>query len=170
MPHNLRRQTGRGDLHFINFCCYQRRAFLCSEEARNIAVQLVNEVRQKYGFALLGYVFMPEHVHLLISESGSVPPSIVVQVFKQRVSRHIRGAEPVAKNELAIAEQDVLRFWQRRYYDFNIHTIYKLTEKLDYMHKNPVTRKLVAHPKDWPWSSWAFYAGQEALLQMDVWV
>lgn len=36
-----------------------------------------------------------------------------------------------------------------------------MREKLDYIHANPVQRKLVEHPKDWPWSSWAHYAKDE---------
>ena len=44
----------------------------------------------------------------------------------------------------------------------------KRKEKLEYMHRNPVTRKLVQHPKDWPWSSWSFYAvGEEGLVPID---
>jgi len=38
----------------------------------------------------------------------------------------------------------------------------KRKEKLEYMHRNPITRKLVKRPNDWPWSSWSFYAGGEA--------
>jgi putative transposase len=60
------------------------------------------------------------------------------------------------------------RFWQRRYYDFNVYTREKMNEKLEYMHANPVVEKLVAHPRDWPWSSWSFYARGEGLLKMDV--
>jgi hypothetical protein len=42
-------------------------------------------------------------------------------------------------------------------------------EKLEYMHANPVMRKLVTHPKDWPWSSWSSYAkGEEGLLRIDI--
>jgi len=32
------------------------------------------------------------------------------------------------------------------------------------MHTNPVKRGLVAHPKDWPWSSYAFYAERGEIL------
>jgi len=41
MPKNLKRVTGRGDLHFITFCCYQRRALLATMRARNLAVQIL---------------------------------------------------------------------------------------------------------------------------------
>ena len=61
------------------------------------------------------------------------------------------------------------RFWQRRYYDFNVHSEKKLREKLDYMHMNPVREKLAQHPRDWPWSSWTFYERGEGLLAMDEW-
>ncbi|MGC2144115.1 MAG: hypothetical protein WA619_09850, partial [Candidatus Acidiferrum sp.] len=51
---------------------------------------------------------------------------------------------------------------------FNVWSEKKLKEKLEYMHANPVQRKLVEHPKDWPWSSWAYYAGQgDVKIRMD---
>src|SRR5260370_1108861 len=59
-------------------------------------------------------------------------------------------------------------FWQRRFYDFNVWSAEKLREKLEYMHANPVKRKLVVHPKDWPWSSWSHYVkGEEGLIRID---
>jgi putative transposase len=172
MPKNLRRVTGRGDLHFITFCCYQRRALLATAGARNLAVEILGEVRAEYGFALVGYVIMPEHVHLLIGESGTVSPATAMQVFKQRVSRRMRGKEyqkeAHAPSQLNEGGAQLRRFWQRRYYDFNLYTQAKLKEKLEYMHANPVKEKLVEHPRNWPWSSWSYYATGEGLLKMDA--
>jgi putative transposase len=73
MPKNLKRITGRGDLHFITFCCYHRRRLLESDRSKNLVIRILGEVRDKYGFSLVGYVIMPQHVHLLISESAAVP-------------------------------------------------------------------------------------------------
>ena len=50
-------------------------------------MQILGEVRNKYGFALVGYVFMPQHARLLIGESKLVSPAVAMQVFKQSVSR-----------------------------------------------------------------------------------
>jgi putative transposase len=122
----------------------------------------LGETREQFGFALLGYVILPEHVHLLISEPSAAPPATAIQVFKQRVSRQMRGLPRESAGELR-------RFWQRRYYDFNVYSEKKLREKLDYMHMNPVREKLVGHPRDWPWSSWTFYERGEGLLAMDAW-
>jgi putative transposase len=171
MPKNLKRLTGRNDLHFITFCCYQRRALLGSVRSRNLVIEILREVRAKYGFSLAGYVIMPEHVHLLISESPEVPPAKVIQVFKQRVSRRMRGRKRARARQLSLpfreAPGEVRRFWQRRYYDFNVYSRTKLWEKLHYMHANPVEKGLVRHPRDWPWSSWSFYATGDGLLKID---
>jgi putative transposase len=173
MPKNLKRLTGRGDLHFVTFCCYQRRPLLASARTRNLAIQILKEVRTRYRFALTGYVIMPEHVHLLIGESGSAPPSKIVQVFKQRLSRRLRRKKRAPTGQLALRfppqETGLRRFWQRRYYDFNVYSRAKVIEKLHYMHTNPVKKRLVTHPGDWPWSSWSFYYRGQGLVQVDPW-
>ena len=49
-------------------------------------------------------------------------------------------------------------FWQPRYYDFNVWSEAKRTDKLRYIHRNPVKRGLVERPEDWLWSSFRHYA------------
>ncbi|MFZ3201788.1 MAG: hypothetical protein WA175_11640, partial [Candidatus Acidiferrales bacterium] len=56
------------------------------------------------------------------------------------------------------------RFWQRRFYDFNVWSPRKKNEKLNYMHFNPVKRGLVDHPREWLWTSYHFYASGEGGL------
>src|ERR1700722_11491171 len=58
----------------------------------------------------------------------------------------------------------LLLFWQPRFYDFNLWSQSKFVEKLHYMYTNPVKKKLVIHPKGWPWSSFSFYAKKETRL------
>jgi len=181
MPKNLKRYYGRGDLHFLTFSCYRRLPLLRAVDARNVFVQALNEIRARYGFPVVGYVVMPEHVHLLIGESPGAMPSLVLEVLKQRVSRDLRRPKiPTRKTDvwgtlgrhssspLGHAERRLARFWQTRFYDFNAWNAQKIPVVLEYMHLNPVKRKLVAHPKDWPWSSWSFYEmGQTGLIPID---
>jgi hypothetical protein len=68
MPRNLKRHYGKGDLHFIPFGYFKRRPLLGTARARNLFVKVMGELRERYGFMLIGYVLMPEHVHLLMSE------------------------------------------------------------------------------------------------------
>ena len=51
---------------------------------------------------------------------------------------------------------------QARYYDFNGWSERNFTEKLRYIHLNPVPRGLVDQPEDWPWSSFRHYLPGEA--------
>ncbi len=169
----LKRLYGRRDLHFVTFSCYRRRPYLSSIRCRNRFVKILDEVRQRHKFQLIGYVVMPEHVHLLISEPPKGNPSKVLQVLKQKVSRSLHGKRGSSGRQLELVfaseESEPSPFWQRRFYDFNVRSEKKLVQKLDYMHRNPVDRNLVQHPKDWPWSSWSFYEkGEVGLIRIDV--
>ena len=168
MAHKLIRHYGRGHLHFITFTCYRRLPLLRSGRARNVFVQILGETRDRYGFSLVGYVVMPDHVHVLISEPARATPSSVIQVLKQRVSRRLRRKKraPAGQLNLRFASGDdtLPRFWQRRFYDFNVWSLKKRVEKLHYMHRNPLKTRLVDHPKDWPWSSFSFYSNLKSGL------
>jgi putative transposase len=90
MPKDLHRRYGLRHLHFITCSCYRRLPLFASARAKNLFVKILGEVRNRYGFALAGYVVMPNHVHLLIGEPTKGTPFTVMQVLKQRVSRHLR--------------------------------------------------------------------------------
>ncbi len=105
-----------------------------------------------------GYVVMPEHFHLLISEPKVGTPSVVMQVLKQRVSRKCRVRKRPSTSQLGLWISESPRaFWQTRFYDFNVGTKRKYLEKLNYIHFNPVKRGLVKLPEEWLWSSCRFY-------------
>jgi len=173
MPKNLVRRYGEGDLHFITFSCYRRLALLGTARARNVFVVALAEIRKKYGIQLVGYVVMPEHVHLLIGESKLGMPSTVVQSLKLRVSKRMRwGIRKKSSSQQMLPfrrdETELPQFWQKRFYDFNVYSSTKQREKLEYMHRNPVTRRLVKDPKDWVWSSYSSYTGRGSpLVEID---
>jgi putative transposase len=173
MPKKLKRYYGKGDLHFLTFSCYRRFALLESVRARNVFIRALDAVRRKYGFALVGFVVMPNHVHLLIGEPKIGTPSTIVHSLKLRVSkrmrrgkcRHSSGQRTLPFRE---GETEWPQFWQKRFYDFNVYSAAKRREKLEYMHRNPVTRQLVRDPKDWVWSSYSSYSGKGTpVVQID---
>ena len=126
MPKGLRRRYGLGHLHFITCSCYRRLPSFSSARAKNLFVKILGEVRDRYGFALVGYVVMPEHIHLLLSEPAKGTPSTVMQVLKQRVSRRLRRKrrKKVSSSQLRLpfrgAHDFLPQFWQPRFYDFNV--------------------------------------------------
>ena len=162
MPRRLHRNYSCGYLHYITSSCYQRRPLLGSARRRNVFLEILEQVRCRYGFVVVGYVLMPEHIHLLISEPDRGNPSTVMQVLKQRFAHrvlqawrnHNRPAQCQLWEETLLAGH----VWQRRFYDFVVFTEKKRTEKLRYMHRNPVKRGIVLEPDQWAWISFRYYA------------
>ncbi len=155
VPSVLHRFHGTGDLHFVTFSCYRRQQKLGTADARARFERSLEQTRRAYRFGVIGYVVMPEHVHLLLSEPPDKQLSTALQALKQSVARSLalRAAEP---------------FWQARYYDFNVRTAKKQKEKLKYLHRNPVARGLVEKPEDWPWSSFPHYlTGVEGTVEIE---
>ncbi len=145
MPRGLVRYQNCGVFHFITFSCYRRQPLLEQGTGYRVFEVELESVRKRYGLVVAGYVLMPEHVHLLLSEPPVSTLSVALQVLKQQTSRKLKRAGE-------------LRLWQRRYYDFNVSSELKRVEKLRYMHRNPVRRGLAAKPEDWRWSSFRHYA------------
>ena len=155
MPWSLKRFQEARCLHFITFSCHNREPLLGTPEGRDLFEITFERVRQWYGFYVRGYVAMPEHVHLLISEPERAKLSTALQMLKQNVARELRLPEGNP-------------FWQERYYDFNVWSEAKRIEKLRYIHRNPVRRGLVEKPEDWKWSSFRHYAtGVEGIVEIE---
>ena len=150
MPWGLRRFHKSGQLHFITFSCYRRRPLL-TPAVRSLFERALERARVQYGFYIVAYVVMPEHVHLLMSEPERGSLASAIQSMKQSVARRAGG-----------------RFWQERGYDFNVWSRRKLVEKRRYIHRNPVTRGLVRSPDEWPWSSFRQYArGEKGVVEIE---
>lgn len=197
MTEGLKRYYGEAHLHFITSSCYQRRAYLDAPK-RGLFLDILEEARQKFAFVVVGYVVMPEHFHLLMSEPEISDPSFVMKWIKYRVSRRVLGEiahtsrQSYGKNGI-VSPRDVWgtqpthtrtnsrteteplreivskRFWQHRFFDFNVFMGRKRAEKLDYMHQNPVKRAFVSSAEDWKWSSARFYTtGEQGIVKVNV--
>jgi putative transposase len=178
MPKGLRRCYGGGDLHFITCSCYQRRPWLDSDKRRDLFLTILEEVRAEHRCVVLGYVVMPEHFHLLMSEPQVGTPSTAMQSVKQRFAQRVvprqRQRRPAGIRPLQTAQgaghpmSKSMPIWQPRFYDFNVWTEDKRIEKLRYMHRNPVNRGLVVEAEQWRWSSFRSYAfGEVGLVQIN---
>lgn len=108
-------------------------------------------MRRIYEFRVYGYVIMPEHVHLLVSEPSHRSLAKAIQALKVSVYRKV--------THLRIAPYAAL--WQKRYYDHNVRSHDSFVTKLRYIHRNPVKRGLCPKSEDWPWSSFRHYAMAE---------
>jgi len=165
MPRGLHRTYGAHHLHFITGSCYHRLPFLSTARSRDRLLSILEQTRQRYRFVVVGYVVMPEHIHLLITEPELGTPSTVMQVLKQHTARALLPRKKRADTPQRSLFPDATwrtPFWQARFYDFNVWTTRKRVEKVRYMHRNPVKRGLLISPEQWRWSSYRFYLLDEA--------
>lgn len=93
------------------------------DELKDIFASSLEQMRKRYQFQVYGYVVMPEHVHLLISEPLRALLAVAIQALKISVARKAMkfGVNP---------------FWQKRYYDHNVRDHESFVEKLRYIHRN----------------------------------
>lgn len=113
-------------------------------------LETLEKARQQFSLRVYGYVIMPEHIHLLLSEPDSGALADAIHFLKLSSAKLRQSASGEQMNSG--------HFWQKRYYDRNIRTYSDFTEKLRYIHRNPVKRGLCETPEDWPWSSFRHYA------------
>ena len=173
MTRGLVRWQRDGDLHFVTFSCFERLPYLRTATARDCFVATLERFRVRDDFDVVGYVVMPEHVHLLVSEPANclLAESLhatklsVAKTMRQRpelwwrgthLSRKERG-EGGAQVALVRTGESPSHFWTRRYYDANLCGHDAMVECLRYIHRNPVKRGLVAEPEAWRWASYRHY-------------
>jgi len=137
---------------------------------KRVVVAALEQMRAKFGVCLMAYVVMPEHVHVLLlphrrGENHPFAISDLLQCFKQHVGYYGKErlreiwrrdgrlwSDPI--NRWAQGDFDKRELMNTRGYDRNIFTESELREKVDYIHKNPITRGLVATADAWAWSSY----------------
>jgi putative transposase len=156
-----------GHAHELTFSCYHRYPFLRAERTCRWLAQAIEEARSELDFALWAYVFMPEHVHLLVyPRQATCQIRSVLRAVKEPVGRtairylsdHAPDWLPRVTRRRGSREERL--FWQSGGgYDRNITDPPTLFKVIEYIHENPVRRGLVTRPEEWRWSSARWYAG-----------
>ena len=132
MPSSLKRYQNTGQSHFITFTCYHRRPLMTTPSSRRIIESALERIRYNFHLRVYGYVVMPDHVHLLLSEPQYGTLADALKSLKQGVSRRLIG--------------NAEHFWQKRYYDFNVRNYAQFVEAP--LHPSqPRSRRIVRPPR-----------------------
>jgi putative transposase len=150
-----------GHAHELTFSCYRRFPFLAADRTCRWLADAINRARISLDFSLWAYVFMPDHVHLIIDPRQPVYEiRHILKAIKEPVGRQAVGylADYAPQWLPRLTRQRGRRterlFWQSGGgYDRNITDPDTLRAMIDYTHLNPVRRGLVTKPADWKWSS-----------------
>ena len=149
-----------GQAHELTFSCYRNRPFLKSTRICNYLIDAIEQAIKKHHFHLWAYVFMPNHVHLLICpQKAEYSISNILKSIKQSVAR--KAIDYLKENNTDGLQQlytgqasQIYRFWQAGGgYDRNITVEKTLIKVVRYIHNNPVRAGLVNQADEWIYSS-----------------
>jgi putative transposase len=178
-PHRkqVRSYNEPGHAHELTFSCFRRLPLLSRDRTRRWLHEALESARRRRNLALLAYVIMPEHVHVIVWPRDPVyEVRLIRTALKVPVQRKalafLRRQAPAYLERLRDEQPNGkvhYRFWQRGGgYDRNVTDPITLTTMIEYIHNNPVRRGLVRAPADWPWSSAQFYEGyKDVPVRMD---
>jgi putative transposase len=152
------------DYRYLTFSCYQRQPFLTKPRTCCWLAQALTTAQESRPLRLIAYVFMSEHVHLLLQPLRTDPdiPAFLLAIkssVAKKARAHILKNAPDFLPRMQSPTDHAFHFWQPGPgYDRNIFTPQELHEKIRYIHQNPVRRQLVSRATDYPWSSAADHA------------
>ena len=153
-------------VHELTFSCYRRLPLLTNEAWRRMLAESITAATDRHAFELLAFVFMPEHVHLLLlprGEQSGIPALLkaIKRPFSYRVKQLLAEHRSPLLNKLTVHQRpgvETFRFWQEGPgYDRNLDTTPAIEAAVEYIHLNPVRRGLCHAAVDWKWSSARYY-------------
>jgi len=151
---------------------------LTNDEWRMLLAESLDRAVKAHSCRLVAYVFMPEHVHILVQ-----PMLVDVRIdlllkaikapFSVRIRRRLEEADSPLLERLTVRERPGVsrfRFWQEGGgYDRNLRSVKAVETAIAYIHENPVRRGLCIRSMDWKWSCARHYYGDgQEVLRTDV--
>jgi len=155
-----------GHLHELTFSCYQRIPLLTNDVWLEKLATRLDEAGDEWAMDLIGFVFMPDHVHLLVHPKEAQPAlshylARIKQPFSKQVKSLLVENDSRLLQRLTVQERPgkmCFRFWQEGPgFDRNVFSSDAIESSLEYLHNNPVRRGLCRHAVDWKWSSARYY-------------
>ncbi|MFH1267413.1 MAG: transposase [Planctomycetota bacterium] len=169
-----------GDLHELTFSCYRRLPLLTNDAWRCLLADAVDRACAGRGFPLVAFVFMPEHVHLVVYPRSGVADAKDVEAllgavkrpYSYRVKQILIESESPLLAKLTVPDKrrgTVFRYWQKGPgYDRNLSGEAAVLSSIDYIHNNPVSRGLCPEATDWKWSSARWYTSDRRVVDEDL--
>ena len=145
-----------GGLYHVIARGNERKALFRDDSDRNDYLSRLAHYAEKFGFRLLAYCLMDNHVHLAI-ETGKAP-----------LSRIMAGLQSSYTQQFNRRHGRVGHLFQGRYKGFLIEKDRYALALLRYIHENPVKAGVVAKPQDYAWSSDRQYRRGKGLKWLDV--
>ena len=173
MPADLEMKLFKSDepnmFHYVTSVTFNRVPVYQSDRACELFIASLAETRSHCVFKLIGYVIMPDHVHLIINPVGRTI-SEVVRRLKSSSARNIldwlrqnRREDLLQKLALTTPQRKshTHALWLKGFSSIDLWSPRFILQKLSYVHLNPVRAGFCDHPGKWRWSSYGAYSAHQ---------
>ena len=144
---NFRRYYIPGSAVFITQVVQGREPVFTDARNMDLLREILRHVRELHPFSMLGYVFLPDHFHMIIQPTGESNFSDIMHSLKSNFTREY-------KTQLGLSSSQSMKFWQKRFWDHVIRGDKDFENHLHYIHFNPVKHGYIKDPRDWQDSSY----------------
>lgn len=114
--------------------------FRDSESAQSL-IQILYFCRQKGWFYLMGFVLMPDHLHIIFMPKD------------KNSSQIMHSIKSYSANEINKKLRRNGNLWQRSFWEHKIPDREILFQKIQYIYENPIRKGLCETPESYPFSS-----------------
>jgi len=166
-----------GSIYYITNVIYDRVKVFVEPSFIIPIIDSLNYYRYQYDCKIIGYVVMPNHIHLLIFPPAGQAVTDFMRDFKRFTSGRItRQAKVEGKKEWikrfeqagVETERAEYKVWQDSFWEQSIYTENFLQQKLDYIHLNPIRAGIVEEAANYPYSSYRnYYLNDHQLIEID---
>ena len=150
---------------------------------KQIIVDALNHCVETKKFTIYSWVLMTNHMHLLARAQDGSGLAMIEKEFKRYTTTKILEAidiEPDLRRSwmlqrfescsLSLKKIEKLQLWQTctnpTYIDFK--QVYKLHERVLYIHENPIRDGIVSCPEHYTYSSAIDYTGKTGMVKVNV--
>jgi putative transposase len=142
MPRRARLRLGGVPLHLIQRGNNRTACFFADDDYR-LYLQHLEALAPKFECAVHAYVLMTNHVHLLLTPDRLDGPSLLMKHLGQRYVQYVNRVYSRSGT-----------LWEGRFRSSIVQSQRYLLRCQCYIELNPVRAGMVAHPGDYPWSSY----------------
>ena len=141
---NFRRYYSPNQIIFITQVVRDRQPIFSSERNILLLRNTLHEVKRLHPFKMLAFVFLPDHLHLLIHPSNITYFSKVMHSLKRNFTLNYKKVNNISSP---------CHIWQNRFWDHVIRDENDLENHIHYIHANPMKHGHISDPFQWRNSS-----------------